>query len=143
MNGLSTDYADYTEHGDDLNVVRESSDPKTYAIIACAHSVHRELGTGFLEAVYQEAMAIELSQSNIPFQREVSLAIEFKNQLLATSYKADLICFETVIVELKAIRQIGTLEQAQLLNYLKASGLKTGLILNFGAPSLQIKRMIH
>lgn len=88
-------------------------------------------------------MAIELSQSNIPFQREVSLAIEFKNQLLATSYKADLICFETVIVELKAIRQIGTLEQAQLLNYLKASGLKTGLILNFGAPSLQIKRMIH
>jgi len=139
---ISTDYTDYTDLSEVGHGIQEPSNLQTYSIIGCAQTVHRELGCGFLEAVYQEALAIELSQLNVPFRQEVSLAIQFKNRLLKTSYKADFVCYDSIIIELKAIQQIGSLEQAQLLNYLKASGLRTGLLLNFGATSLQIKRMV-
>lgn len=139
---VSTDYTDYTDVSLSENSVQESSDEQTYKIIGCAQAVHRELGCGFLEAVYQEAMSIELAQANVPFGQEVSLAIQFKDHLLATSYKADFVCFDSIIVELKAIQQLRTVEQAQVLNYLIASGLRTGLLLNFGAASLQVKRLV-
>jgi GxxExxY protein len=118
-------------------------DPRTYAIIGAAMEVHRQLGCGFLEAVYQEALALEFDLRQIPYQREVELPISYKGRRLAARYRADYICYDTVIVELKALSAIAGAQEAQILNYLKASGLETGLVLNFGAPSLETKRFIH
>jgi len=105
--------------------------------------VHRELGSGFLEAVYHEALAIEMTSRNIQFIHEVELPVIYKGQQLATSYRADFICFDKVIVEIKALRELSTLQEAQILNYLKASVLGVGLLINFGAESLQYKRFVN
>ena len=118
-------------------------DQRTYAIIGAAMEVHRELGSGFLEAVYHEALAIEMTSRNIQFFHEVELPVIYKGQQLATSYRADFICFDKVIVEIKALRELSTLQEAQILNYLKASVLGVGLLINFGAESLQYKRFVN
>ncbi len=118
-------------------------DPRTYAIIGAAMEIHRELGPGFLEAVYQEALAIELEEREVPFQQEVELAITYKGRRLSKTYRADLICFDGVVVELKAESAFTNLDQAQMINYLKATGNRVGLLLNFGAGSLETKRMIY
>ncbi len=85
-------------------------DKRTYAIIGAAMEIHKTLGCGFLEAVYQEALAIEFKNRNIPFEQEVELPIRYKGQKLASSYRADFICYESIIVELKAILTIGKTE---------------------------------
>lgn len=103
--------------------------------------VHRELGSGFLEAVYQEAMAIELAKRSIPFKREVILPIRYKNITLDCGDRVDFVCYGEIIVELKALNAVSTVDQAQVLNYLKATGFERGLILNFGTKSLVSKRM--
>jgi GxxExxY protein len=118
------------------------NDPRTYAIIGAAMEVHRQLGCGFLEPVYQEAMEIELTARAIPFGRQVELPVRYKGRVLKTVYKADLICYDTAIVELKALSQLGGVEEAQVLNYLKATGFPIGLLLNFGTRSLQFRRFI-
>ncbi len=105
--------------------------------------VHRELGCGFLEAVYQEAMAIELACRQVPFVREAPLPVRYKGRLLATAYRADFVCFDSVIVELKALQKLSTVEDAQGLNYLKATGHEIALLINFGAPSLEYKRLVR
>ncbi len=111
-------------------------------MIGAAIEVHRVLGSGFLEAVYREAFARELSRREVPFRAEVELPVFYKGEKLSTSYRADFVCFESVIVELKAVRQLTIIEEAQLINYLKATGFNLGMLLNFGAPSLQHKRFV-
>ena len=117
-------------------------DPQTYAIIGAAMEVHRTLGPGFLEAVYHEALAMEFALRNIPFQHEAGLQITYKGRPIKTLYRADFVCFGQVIVEVKAINQLGKIEEAQLLHYLKATGFERGILLNFGATSLEFKRLI-
>ncbi|MEQ1557182.1 MAG: GxxExxY protein [Gallionella sp.] len=117
-------------------------DIQTYRVIGAAMAVHRELGCGFLEAVYQDALKVEFNSLGIPFLCEVALPIHYREQLLTTTYRADFICYGSLIVELKATAKLTTHDEAQLLNYLKATRIKIGLLLNFGARSLEQKRMI-
>jgi GxxExxY protein len=117
-------------------------DPQTYAIIGAAMEVHRELGSGFLEAVYQEAMAIELDARGVSFEREKTVPVSYKGELLACGYRADFVCFGAVRVELKATTGLTVIDQAELLNYLKATGLKKGMLLNFGTRRLEYKRLV-
>ena len=106
---------------------------EVYAIVGTAIEVHRELGPGFLEAVYQEAVELELADCQIPFTAQPSLTINYKGRRLHKKYIADLICYDQIIVELKALNRLSGKEEAQLLNYLKATGLKVGLLINFGS----------
>ena len=117
-------------------------DPRTYAIIGAAIEVHKHLGCGFLESVYQEALAIELGLREIPFRREVRLPVSYKGQVLVTRFCADFICFDSLVVELKALAHMSGSEEAQLINYLKATRYKVGLLLNFGTRSLQHRRFV-
>ncbi len=119
-----------------------NNDPQTFAIIGAAMEVHRELGHGFLEAVYQSALALELKDKNIPFVAEVNLPVRYKNNLLACGYRADFICYEDVIVETKATSKLSGADEAQVINELKARGHTLGLLLNFGSPSLEHRRLI-
>ncbi|MFL6216743.1 MAG: GxxExxY protein [Blastocatellia bacterium] len=106
---------------------------EVYAIVGAAIEVHRELGPGFLEAVYQEALEIELAIRHVPFVRQKPLQIQYKSHLLNKTYTADLICFDQIIVELKALDRLSGKEEAQVLNYLKATDFKVGLLINFGS----------
>lgn len=117
-------------------------DPQTYAIIGAAMAVHGELGHGFLEPVYQEALELEFRLRSIPYEREKRLPIFYRGQIMDVYYQADFVCFDSVVVELKALQQITGHEEAQILNYLKAARLHRGLLLNFGVRSLQYKRFI-
>src|SRR5947209_2293147 len=110
----------------------DSRDQQTHAIIGAAMEVHRQLGPGFLEAVYQESLAIEFAARGIPFAPQRELPVYYKGQKLTCFYKADFVCYESVIVELKALQAITGVEEAQLLNYLKATRLERGLLVNFG-----------
>ena len=118
-------------------------DEQTHAIIGAAMEVHGQLGHGFLEAVYQQALALEFSDRQVPFRREVDLAIEYKGRVLACEYLADFLCFDSVVVELKALSQLVAAHHAQIINELKATGYPLGLLLNFGAPSLEYRRFIR
>ena len=113
-----------------------------YRIIGCAMEVHKTLGSGFLEPVYQEALSLELSSAGIPFQKEKVLDVWYKERLLTKKYVADFICFNEVVVEIKAMEGLSPDHIAQVLNYLKATHKKIGLLINFGAKSLQYKRVI-
>ncbi|HMJ26923.1 MAG TPA: GxxExxY protein [Pyrinomonadaceae bacterium] len=117
-------------------------DPRTYEIIGAAIEVHKQLGCGFLEPVYQEALAVELGLRNVPFRREVRLPLHYKGQLLETRYCADFICLDAIVVELKALARTGGIEEAQLINYLRATGYEVGLLLNFGTRSLEHRRFV-
>lgn len=120
----------------------EKRDPETFAIIGAAMHVHRELGHGFLEAVYQDALSREFAHRSIPSEREKELPIYYRGERLDVGYRADFVCFGQIIVELKALAAISGTEEAQVINYLKASGHHRGLLLNFGSSSLQQKRLV-
>lgn len=112
-----------------------------YAVVGAAMEVSNELGSGFLEAVYQEALTIELKNRKVSFVAQPTVKIFYKGQTLAKEYVPDFVCFDQMIVEIKAIRELTNIEQAQLLNYLKATGKPVGLLLNFGSPKLEWRRM--
>lgn len=115
---------------------------EVYEIVGSAIEVSNELGAGFLEAVYQEALGIELKTRAVPFSAQPTIQITYKGRILTKEYVPDFICFDQIIVEIKAIKALTNIEQAQLLNYLKATGKPVGLLLNFGAPKLEWKRMV-
>ncbi len=115
---------------------------EVYAIVGAAFEVHKELGCGFLEAVYQEAFQLELQSRNIPFIPQKQLILFYKGQRLAKEYYADIVCYNNIIVELKALDQLSPNATAQILNYLKASRLKVGVLINFGSSSLEWKRFV-
>jgi GxxExxY protein len=114
-----------------------------YDIIGACMEVSNELGSGFLEAVYQEALCYEFADQGIPFENEKVLDVYFKGRLLKKKYVADFICFGEVILEIKAIDTLHPEHTAQILNYLKATGKKIGLLVNFGTSKLQYKRVIR
>jgi GxxExxY protein len=120
----------------------DNRDPETYSIIGAALEVHRELGHGFLEAVYQGALAHEFALRKIPFLREKDLPVFYRETPLPVTYRADFVCYMGIIVELKALAAISGNEEAQVINYLKASRHQRGLLFNFGAPSLQFRSFI-
>ena len=107
---------------------------EVYAIVGAAMEVYNELGAGFLESVYQEAMELELADRGIPFQPQVPLRIKYKQRVLKKEFCADLICYRAVLVELKAMERTTKREEAQVLNYLRATGLRVAVIVNFGDP---------
>ena len=116
---------------------------ESYKIVGAAMNVHNTLGHGFLEPVYQEAMQIEFEFLHIPYQREVSLPIQYRGRQLEKNYVADFICYDKIIVELKALSTITSEHKAQVINYLKATNFELGLLINFGAPRLTSERIIR
>jgi GxxExxY protein len=115
---------------------------EAYKIVGACMEVHRTLGEGFLESVYQEALERELQMQAILYVREQRLQITYKGFTLDKYYIADFVCFNSVIVELKALPSLTTQHEAQMLNYLKATNLQLGLLVNFGTKSLEYKRII-
>lgn len=116
---------------------------ESYLIQGAIFEVYKEMGGGFLEAVYQECHEKEMEAQNIPYNSQQMLEIKYKGQKLIKTYKPDFICFDKIIVEIKGVKAITNEHQAQVLNYLKATGLKLGLIVNFGSyPKVEIKRIV-
>jgi GxxExxY protein len=118
---------------------RGEDDPLTAKIIGIAIEIHKELGTGFVESIYHRALEIELAESGLDFVSEAPLAVKYKDHILGT-FAADLIVEKRLLVELKALEILPVSAEVQTVNYLKASGLDVGLILNFGSAPLQVKR---
>jgi len=113
---------------------------EVFNIVGAAMEVSNELGSGFLEAVYQDALEIEMRNRDIQYESQKEIAIYYKGKPINKKYYADIICYKQIIVELKAIKRISEIEEAQILNYLKATGLPLGLIINFGNFKLEWKR---
>ncbi len=113
-----------------------------FKIVGAFFEVHKTLGCGFLEPVYQEALAIEFQEQHIPYQKEKVLSIVYKDIELEKRYIADFICYDKIIIELKALSSLTSEHESQVLNYLKATGFKLGLLVNFGEKSLKYKRMV-
>lgn len=120
----------------------EKRDQQTYGVIGAAMEVHRTLGPGFLESVYRSALEVEFKYRRVPFVREIEVPVHYNGKALSVRFRADFICFGCVLVELKALKRLTTVEDCQIINYLLASKLGRGLLLNFGAASLQFKRFV-
>ena len=115
---------------------------ESYKIQGAIFEVYREMGCGFLEAVYQECLEKELAKQNIPFASQPELNLCYKGEKLRQTYKPDIICYNEIILELKAVKQTAPEHKAQVINYLKATGMKLGLLVNFGAhPKAEIIRL--
>ena len=116
---------------------------ESYKIQGAIFEVYKEMGSGFLEAVYQECLEKEMKLQHIPFISQPVLELNYKGEKLEQTYKPDLICYDKIIVELKAVKAISPNHKAQLLNYLKATNFKLGILVNFGAyPKAEIVRMV-
>ena len=116
---------------------------ESYAINGAAMRVYNVLGHGFLESVYQEALAIEFTKRGIPYQREKELKIYYDGKELQQTYRADFVCYDDIIVEIKAVSELDGSHRSQVYNYLKATGFKLGLLINFGHYNgIQIERKV-
>jgi GxxExxY protein len=123
----------------DRVVLRDES----YAIQGAVFEVYREMGCGFLEAVYQECLEKELPKRGVPLRARPELRLQYKGETLLQTYLPDLICYDQIVVELKAVKELAPEHEAQILNYLKATGLKLGLLVNFGSyPKATIRRFV-
>ena len=116
---------------------------ETIAIRSCLHAVAKELGTGYLEKVYQEALELEFIDEHIPYRREVRLQITYKGKTLQQEYIADFVCFDRIILEIKAVSQLNEAHEAQVFNYLKTTGFDLALLVNFGERPVNIKRLYN
>lgn len=116
---------------------------EVYEIIGAAMEVHKELGNGFLEAVYHESLEKEFRNRSIPFESQKQFDIFYKNEMLDKKYIADMICYGKIIIELKAVDKLSDEHYSQVINYLKASKLILGILINFGSKSLEFKRVIY
>ncbi len=116
---------------------------ESYVIMGCLMAVHRELGCGFLEKVYQEALEREFAAAGVPFEREKRLKINYKGKPLEQEYIADFVCFNKIIIELKTVSVLAPIHKAQVLNYLKATGYELGILANFAMESLEYKRVCN
>jgi len=120
-------------------------DPLSRKVIGCAIEVHRELGPGLLESAYQECLCHELALNGLKFKKEVWLPVVYKGIKIDCQYRLDIVVEKSLIVEVKAVEEISGLHEAQLLTYLKMSGMQKGLLLNFNVPFMRdgIKRMVR
>ena len=115
----------------------------TYAINGAAFQVYNNLGHGFLEAVYQEALEIELDKRHVPYEKEKELDVYYDGIRLGKKYVADFVCYDKIIIELKAVKELDDSHRSQIYNYLKATGFKLGFLINFGKyDELQIERKV-
>ena len=118
-------------------------EPEVYAIQGAIFEVNREMGAGFLEAVYRKCPEREFERRGIPFEVHKQLSLSYKGEALNLAYQADIVCYDKIIIELKACDEISGAHRAQILNYLKVTGFRLGLLVNFGAhPKAQIERFI-
>ncbi len=120
----------------------EPRDGETYAVIGAAMTVHRMLGHGFLEGVYQEALEREFELQRVPYEPQCGLPIFYRGSLLQSSCRVDFRCYGSLLVELKALARLSGVEEAQVIHYLKASGAQKALLLNFGGPRLEYRRFV-
>ena len=126
-----------------IEALKKQYDERTYQVIGAAMEVHRELGNGFLEAVYGDALAIEMNIRHIPFEREKKINVTYKKNILEHYYIADFVCYGSIIVELKAVSELNKTFDSQVLNYLYATGYESGLLMNFGETSLKHHRLFN
>ena len=116
---------------------------ESYNLIGALMTVHRELGCGFLESVYQEAFEKELQLRHIPFEREKEFEIYYKGHKLTKTFVSDFVCYDKIIVELKSVELLNEAHYAQTLNYMKITGYKLGLLVNFAKPKLEYQRIVR
>ena len=116
---------------------------ESYKIRGALFAVHNELGCGFLERVYQDALEVEFRLRNIPYEREKTIQVVYKGEPLGEPYRADFVCYGKVIIELKSVSEILDVHRAQIINYLKATKIKLGFLVNFGEESLNIERIVR
>ena len=121
----------------------KGKDKKSYSIIGACMEVHKILGAGFIEKVYQDALEVEFKRRGIPYEREKTFKITYKGIELQHVYQSDFVCYDEYIVELKAVKELDDIFRAQLINYMYASGLKHSLLINFGETSLRYERYIN
>ena len=122
------------------NVYKEES----YRILGACFEVYKEMGCGFLEALYQECLEMELGSIGIPFRAQAELGLKYKGRELKEKYLPDFICFDKIIIEIKAVSELDDIHRAQLHNYLKATGYKLGLLINFGHfPKVEYERIVR
>lgn len=131
---------DQSKDTDNKIVFKEES----YQIQGAIFEVYREMGPGFLESVYQECLAMEFSQRQVPFRAQPPLSLHYKNNPLEQKYCPDFVCFECIIVEIKAVSELSPVHDAQIMNYLKGTNMRLGLLVNFGSsPKVTVRRFAH
>ena len=128
---------------EERNLANSIYPDETYAIVGAAMEVHRILGPGFSESIYQEALAIEFERQGIPFEKEKAIIVKYKDTELHNTFRADFVCYHDIIVELKALESTTPEHRSQVINYLKATGFKLGLLINFGERHLYRRRIIN